>query len=130
MVSKHSQERVIKTILFILSLLPHAYRPFLIISTAASIPLWENKFERLASSINVVVYNGSKDVRKMIQTLEFYEQGGCIMFQVLLSHPDAVIEVLCFPLAFAYCCWALTKFITAFVFHALGACWFLRFNTL
>ncbi|XP_020115173.1 uncharacterized protein LOC109728999 isoform X3 [Ananas comosus] len=86
------QERVIKTILFILSLLPHAYRPFLIISTAASISLWENKFERLAPSINVVVYNGSKDVRKMIRTLEFYEQGGCIMFQVLLSHPDAVIE--------------------------------------
>ncbi|URE01325.1 SNF2 family N-terminal domain [Musa troglodytarum] len=28
----------------------------------------------------------------MIQSLEFYQGGGCIMFQVLLSHPDAILE--------------------------------------
>nr|XP_029117149.1 uncharacterized protein LOC105033425 isoform X2 [Elaeis guineensis] len=86
------QERVVKSILFIIALLSHACRPFLIISTITSLSLWEAKFHRLAPSINVVVYNGSKAVRKMIRTLEFYEEGGCIMFQVLLSHPDAIVE--------------------------------------
>ncbi|XP_072965441.1 uncharacterized protein [Typha angustifolia] len=86
------QERVVKAILFILSLLSNACRPFLIVSTAASLSIWENKFNCLAPSVNLVVYNGDRDVRKMIQTLEFYEEGGCVMFQVLLSHPDAIIE--------------------------------------
>ncbi|KAG1361556.1 helicase protein MOM1 [Cocos nucifera] len=86
------QERVVKSILFILASLSHASRPFLIISTITSLSLWETKFNRLAPSVNVIVYNGSKDVRKIIRTLEFYEEGGCIMFQVLLSHPDAIIE--------------------------------------
>ncbi|XP_017701402.2 uncharacterized protein LOC103719900 isoform X2 [Phoenix dactylifera] len=86
------QERVVKSILFIIALLSHSCRPFLIISTITSLSLWETKFNRVAPSINVVVYNGSKPVRKMIRTLEFYEEGGCIMFQVLLSHPDAIVE--------------------------------------
>nr|XP_029123602.1 helicase protein MOM1 isoform X3 [Elaeis guineensis] len=86
------QERVVKSILFIIASLSHASRPFLVISTITSLSLWETKFNRLAPSINVIVYNGSKDVRKIIRTLEFYEEGGCIMFQVLLSHPDAIIE--------------------------------------
>ncbi|KAF8775853.1 hypothetical protein HU200_004246 [Digitaria exilis] len=85
------QERVIKTILFVMSILPHICRPLLIVSTSASISLWETKFSRLAASINVVVYNGEKDVRKSIRDLEFCEDGS-VMFQVLLSHPDAILE--------------------------------------
>ncbi|KAG2608795.1 uncharacterized protein LOC120702311 isoform X2 [Panicum virgatum] len=85
------QERVIKTILFVTSVLPHICRPLLIVSTSASLSLWETKFSRLASSINVVVYNGEKDVRKSIRDLEFYEDGS-VMLQVLLSHPDAILE--------------------------------------
>ncbi|WVZ82995.1 hypothetical protein U9M48_030188 [Paspalum notatum var. saurae] len=84
-------ERVIKTILFVMSILPHISQPLLIVSTSASLSLWETKFSRLAASINVVVYNGEKDVRKSIQNLEFYEAGS-VMFQVLLTHPDAVFE--------------------------------------
>ncbi|CAD6340635.1 unnamed protein product [Miscanthus lutarioriparius] len=84
------QERVIKTILFVASILPHICRP-LIVSTTTSLSLWETKFNRLAASINVVVYNGEKDVRKSIQDLEFYEDGS-VMLQVLLSHPDAILE--------------------------------------
>lgn len=87
------QERVIKSILFILSLLSYACRPFLIISPSTSLPLWEAEFNRLAPSINLVVYNASKDVRKMIRTLEFHQECGPIMFQVLLSCPDAIVEV-------------------------------------
>ncbi|CAL9080715.1 unnamed protein product [Musa acuminata var. zebrina] len=86
------QERVIKSILFILSLLSYACRPFLIISPSTSLPLWEAEFNRLAPSINLVVYNASKDVRKMIRTLEFHQECGPIMFQVLLSCPDAIVE--------------------------------------
>ncbi|CAL4938394.1 unnamed protein product [Urochloa decumbens] len=85
------QERVIKTILFVTSILPHICRPLLIVSSSSSLSLWETKFSRLAASINVVVYNGEKDVRKSIRDLEFYEDGS-VMLQVLLSHPDAIIE--------------------------------------
>jgi SNF2 family DNA or RNA helicase len=85
------QERVIKTILFSMSILPDVCQPLLIVSTSASLSLWEAKFNRLAPSINVVVYNGEKDVRKQIQDLEFYENG-LVTFQVLLSHPDAILE--------------------------------------
>lgn len=91
-----------KSILFIFSLLSYACRPFLIVTPCTSLSLWETEFNRLAPSINLVVYNGSKDVRKMIQSLEFYQGGGCIMFQVLLSHPDAILEVslfVCFLLS-------------------------------
>ena len=77
------------------SILPHIRRPLLIVSTTTSLPLWETKFNRLAASINVVVYNGEKDVRKSIQDLEFYEDGS-VMLQVLLSHPDAILEVILF----------------------------------
>uniref|UniRef100_A0A0E0L6Q3 Chromo domain-containing protein n=1 Tax=Oryza punctata TaxID=4537 RepID=A0A0E0L6Q3_ORYPU len=85
------QERVIKTILFAMSILPDVCQPLLIVSTSASLSLWEAKFNRLAPSINVVVYNGEKDVRKQIQDLEFYENG-LVTFKVLLSHPDAILE--------------------------------------
>ncbi|KAL6846925.1 hypothetical protein ACP4OV_022778 [Aristida adscensionis] len=85
------QERVIKTILFVMSIMSDICRPLLIVSTSASLSLWEAKFNRLAASINVVVYNGEKGVRKSIQDLEFYENGS-MMLQVLLSHPDAISE--------------------------------------
>ncbi|XP_062206434.1 uncharacterized protein LOC133908424 isoform X2 [Phragmites australis] len=85
------QERVIKTILFVMSILPDIRRPLLIVSTSASLSLWEAKFNRLAASINVVVYNGEKDIRKSIQDLEFYDNES-VMLQVLLSHPDAILE--------------------------------------
>jgi hypothetical protein len=87
------QERVIKTILFVMSILPDVCRPLLIVSTSLSV--WEAKFNRLAASINVVVYNGEKEVRKSIQDLEFYDNGS-MMLQVLLSHPDAILEVILF----------------------------------
>uniref|UniRef100_A0A5B7AM86 Putative helicase protein MOM1 isoform X1 n=1 Tax=Davidia involucrata TaxID=16924 RepID=A0A5B7AM86_DAVIN len=88
------QDRVMKVILFILSLLPDVCQPFLIISTSNALSLWEAGFLHLAPSIEVVVYSGNKDTRRSIRMLEFYEEGGCIMFQVLLSSQDAVVEDL------------------------------------
>ncbi|XP_010262872.1 PREDICTED: helicase protein MOM1-like isoform X2 [Nelumbo nucifera] len=88
------QERVMKVILFILSLQSDVHRPFLIITTPTALSVWEAEFLRLAPCFNVVVYNGSKDIRKSIQSLEFYEEGGCIMFQALLSLPEDIVEDL------------------------------------
>lgn len=92
------QERVTKSILFMLSLLSYACHPFLIICPVPSLSMWESEFNRLAPFINLIVYNGSKNVRQMIQNVEFYEEGGQLMFQVLLTHPDAILEVysVCF----------------------------------
>ncbi|KAF3342047.1 Helicase protein MOM1 [Carex littledalei] len=86
------QERVIKTILFIMLVIEDICRPIIIVSSAGSLPLWESKFQRLAPNINVVSYTGTKPVRKLMRDFEFYEETGCVMFQVLLSHPDAILE--------------------------------------
>lgn len=84
-----------KVVLFMLSLLDDDTRkPFLIITPSNALSLWEAEFSHWASSANIVVYNGNKDVRASIRTLEFYNEGGSMMFQILLSPPDVVDEVL------------------------------------
>lgn len=83
-----------KTILFMLSVLPDACRPFLLVTTA-SLSLWETKFRDFAPCINVVVYAGEKDVHNLIQNPDSHENGGHTMLHVLLAHPDALIEVIC-----------------------------------
>ncbi|KAL5717454.1 DNA helicase [Ranunculus cassubicifolius] len=89
-----NQERILKLISFIHSMESDVCRPFLVISTPCSISAWESEFMRVAPSVNVVTYNGNKDVREIIRGLEFYEGGGCVMLQVLLAPIDAVIEDL------------------------------------
>ncbi|XP_047078989.1 uncharacterized protein LOC124689514 [Lolium rigidum] len=86
------KEFVIKTVLFTMSVLPDVNQPILIVTTPASLSLWEVQFNTLAPFINVVVYEGGKDTLKLIQGLEFYESGSSIMLQVLLSHADAILE--------------------------------------
>ncbi|KAF0929200.1 hypothetical protein E2562_016436, partial [Oryza meyeriana var. granulata] len=86
------KEYVIKAILFMLTVLPDVCQPFLIVTTPASLSAWEVQFNHLAPFINVVVYDGQKDILKLIQDLEFYENRNCMMLQVLLSHPDAILE--------------------------------------
>uniref|UniRef100_A0ACD5Z8I4 Uncharacterized protein n=1 Tax=Avena sativa TaxID=4498 RepID=A0ACD5Z8I4_AVESA len=88
------KEFVIKTVLFTMSVLPDVSQPILIVTTPASLSLWEVQFNTLAPFINVVVYDGGKDKLKLIQDLEFYESGSCIKLQVLLSHADAILEDL------------------------------------
>ncbi|XP_059659462.1 helicase protein MOM1-like isoform X3 [Cornus florida] len=88
------QERVMTLIIFILSLLPEVCLPFLIISPSSVLSQWVAGFLRLAPSIDVVIYSGDKDRRRRIRTLEFYEEGGSIMSEVLLSPPEAVVEDL------------------------------------
>lgn len=83
-----------KVVLFILSFPRCLKQPFLIISAAGDLPLWEAQFSRWASSESIVVYVGNKDTRSSIKTLEFYNEGGCIMFQVLITLPQVVAEVL------------------------------------
>jgi hypothetical protein len=76
-----------------MSVLPDVNQPILIVTTPASLSLWEVQFNTLAPFINVVVYEGVKDTLKLIQDLEFYESGSSIMLQVLISHADAILEV-------------------------------------
>jgi chromodomain-helicase-DNA-binding protein 4 len=85
------QEHVTKTILFILSVLPDARQPFLLLTTT-SLPLWKAEFRRFAPCINVVEYDGGKDVHKLVQNPEFHERHTTL--HVLLSHPDSIIEVI------------------------------------
>lgn len=82
-----------KTIFFILSVLPDACRPFLLV-TAAPLPLWKAEFSRFAPCINVVVFDGEKDVLKLVQNQESHENGGHTMLHVLVANPDAILEVI------------------------------------
>ncbi|KAL0418218.1 UNVERIFIED_CONTAM: Helicase protein MOM1 [Sesamum radiatum] len=67
-------------------------RPFLIVTAAGSLSQWEAEFAQLVPSVDVVVYKGNKDTRKGIRASEFYEGGGQVMLQVLLSSAEAVLE--------------------------------------
>lgn len=79
-------------VLFILSL-SDVCCPFLIVTTSSSLLQWEAEFTRWAPSIDVVVYSGRRDSRRRIKSLEFYDEGGFRILQVLLSSLEAVIEV-------------------------------------
>ncbi|XP_059430737.1 helicase protein MOM1 isoform X2 [Corylus avellana] len=85
------QERIMKVLALILSLQPDVNRPFLVISTPAALSVWDHEFLHLAPSLNVVVYSGNKDIRKSIRRLEFYEEGGCVLFQILITSPEVVM---------------------------------------
>ncbi|XP_011023822.1 PREDICTED: helicase protein MOM1-like isoform X3 [Populus euphratica] len=88
------QEQITKVISFILSLSSNASWPFLIITSSASLHSWEEELFHLAPSLYAVVYHGNKDIRKSIRKLEFYSEGGCIMFQILVTSPEVIIEDL------------------------------------
>ncbi|KAK4353286.1 hypothetical protein RND71_028804 [Anisodus tanguticus] len=89
----NSQERILKVVLFLLSLPKDVGLPFLIITTSSDLPLWEAEFSRWDYA-DIVVYKGNKDVRATIRTFEFYNKQGALMFQILLSHYDAIVEDL------------------------------------
>ncbi|XP_019178335.1 PREDICTED: uncharacterized protein LOC109173545 isoform X2 [Ipomoea nil] len=85
------QEQIVKIILFILSLSTVCW-PVLIITASHAISKWEAEFMKWAQSLDCVVYHGSRESRKSIETSEFYSQGGCIMLQVLLTSLETVVE--------------------------------------
>lgn len=84
-----------KMISFIFSLSSDVFRPLLIISTPAALHSWDDKLFNLAPSVDVVVYNGSKEIRESIRKLEFSEEGDSVMFQVLITLPEVLSEVKC-----------------------------------
>lgn len=84
-----------KIVLFILSLKSYVRFPMLVISASPYLVQWEAAFMQFDQSLNVVVYAGDKNVRSNIQMLEFYEDGGGVMLEVLLSTPEAILEVFC-----------------------------------
>ncbi|XP_010689098.2 helicase protein MOM1 isoform X3 [Beta vulgaris subsp. vulgaris] len=86
------QDRFVKVVYLVLSLVMDVFRPFLIITTEASLSSWEAEFVRLAASVNVVVYGGNADARNIIRSLEFYKDDGQVMLQVLISTVEAIAE--------------------------------------
>ncbi|KAI3407523.1 uncharacterized protein J3R85_020919 [Psidium guajava] len=86
------QEHISKVTSFVLSLECDFCLPFLIISPTTSVYSWDAEFFHLAPTLNVVVYNGSKDARRRIRNLEFSEEGASIAFQVLISPPEAIVK--------------------------------------
>ncbi|XP_076905683.1 chromodomain helicase hrp1-like [Bidens hawaiensis] len=80
------QERVVKVVSFVSSLLDNTKKPVLIIAASSStLLLWQMEFAKWSKSVNVVIYKGTKDTRAAIRGSEF---------QVLLSSPDAIVEDL------------------------------------
>ncbi|KAJ0477811.1 putative DNA helicase chromatin remodeling SNF2 family [Helianthus annuus] len=77
------QDRLVKVVSFVLSLLDNIKKPILILASSSALSLWKLEFSKRSKSVNVVTYNGNKDIRAAIKDLEF---------QVLLSSPDAIVE--------------------------------------
>ncbi|KAI7755206.1 hypothetical protein M8C21_010671 [Ambrosia artemisiifolia] len=77
------QDRLVKVVSFVLSLLDNMTKPILIIASSDAISLWEIEFSKWSKSIKVVTYKGNKDIRAAITDSKF---------QVLLSSPDDIVE--------------------------------------
>lgn len=82
--------------LFILSLQRVVLGTFPIIAPIEALPIWEAKFLHRPPSANVVVYKANQDVWRSIRSLEFYNEVGSTMSEVLLSSSNIVVEVLFF----------------------------------
>ncbi|MFS7908738.1 putative DNA helicase chromatin remodeling SNF2 family [Helianthus anomalus] len=77
------QDRLVKVVSFVSSLLDDIKKPILIIASTSALSLWEIEFSKWSKSVNVVTYKGTKDIRTAIRGSKF---------QVLLSSPDAIVE--------------------------------------
>ncbi|GKC47095.1 protein chromatin remodeling 4, partial [Tanacetum coccineum] len=88
----YDPERLLKAVIFVLSLLDNVRRPILIIAATRALSEWEAEFSKWSRFINVVTYKGSEYVRAAIRNLEFYDENESITFQVLLSSPDVIVE--------------------------------------
>ncbi|EYU36171.1 hypothetical protein MIMGU_mgv1a0000881mg, partial [Erythranthe guttata] len=86
-------EQAVAIILFIRSMSEIGW-PFLVVTGSSSVSQWEAEFARLVPSVDVVVYSGNRNTRKGIRASEFNEGGSRVMFQVLLSSAEAVLEDL------------------------------------
>ncbi|KAI7753844.1 hypothetical protein M8C21_031998, partial [Ambrosia artemisiifolia] len=77
------QDRLVKVVSFVSSLLDNITKPILIIASSSALLLWEMEFFKWSKLIKVVTYRGNKDIRAAIRGSKF---------QVLLSSPDSVVE--------------------------------------
>ncbi|XP_078177175.1 uncharacterized protein LOC144571688 isoform X2 [Carex rostrata] len=83
------EEKVRKIVLFIKSIVNHTAQPFLILSTVKSLSLWEDKIGQLIPSVHTVVHT-NRSASFLVEVTEFWGQDGHLLFQVFLSHPDAI----------------------------------------
>lgn len=87
------QGRLKKVVLFILAMESSSCRPFLIIASPDTLSVWEAEFLHMTPSIDVVIYDGNKNVRRDIRKLEFYDKGEHVIFHVLIATPEVIVEV-------------------------------------
>lgn len=88
------QDRIIKVVFFVLSLLEKVKQPILILTASRCLSLWESEFSKWSNSTNVVItYKENKDVKDAIRSSQLYTENGSLKFQVILSSPDAIVEV-------------------------------------
>ncbi|KAL7617865.1 hypothetical protein Lser_V15G02068 [Lactuca serriola] len=87
------QDRIIKVVFFVLSLLEKVKQPILILTASRCLSLWESEFSKWSNSTNVVItYKENKDVKDAIRSSQLYTENGSLKFQVILSSPDAIVE--------------------------------------
>ncbi|KAI3683807.1 hypothetical protein L1987_84322 [Smallanthus sonchifolius] len=87
-----SQDRIVKVVFLVSSLVDNMKNPILIIASSSVLSLWKIEFSKWSKSINVVTYKGNKDIRAAIRDTKFYRENACIKYQVILSSPDAIVE--------------------------------------
>ncbi|KAH9288415.1 hypothetical protein KI387_032532 [Taxus chinensis] len=83
---------------FILSLMKEfdIIQPVLIVTSIAGVSLWESEILQWDPSVNIIVYCGNRDARDVIRKLEFFDESGCMMAQIVLSTVDIVSSDLIF----------------------------------
>nr|XP_043611958.1 protein CHROMATIN REMODELING 4-like [Erigeron canadensis] len=86
------QDRLVKVVFFVLSLLENVRQPILITVASSILSSWEAEFSKWSKPTTVVTYKGNKDTRAAIRASEFYSEKGTVRFQVLLSSPDVIVE--------------------------------------
>ena len=78
--------KTIQTVVF-LSALWKKYQfcgPSMIVVPLSTIDAWQREFSRWAPKLNVIVYNGDADSRRLIRHYEFFSSDGQVLFDSLL----------------------------------------------
>ncbi|XP_050214952.1 uncharacterized protein LOC126666044 isoform X2 [Mercurialis annua] len=87
------QERMIRVIKLISTMSSYVTCPILIVTISSALSWWDEEFFRLSPSLDTVVYQGDKKLRKSIRAVEFYGGGG-VIFDVLVTTPEVIAEDL------------------------------------
>ena len=68
------------------------FGPFLVVVPLSTLPNWAKEFKKWAPRMNVVVYCGNTESRRVIQQHEFHGQSNKLKFNVLLTTYEIVMK--------------------------------------